>query len=264
MYTLKDYVMAESLEQAYALLQKRSNRILAGGMWMRLGTRSFGTAIDLSGLGLDKIEEKPEEFVIGCMTPLRALETHEAFGGWFGGIPGEAVSGIVGTQFRNTATVGGSIYGRFGFSDVLTAFLVLDTTVELYHGGMIPLETFAKRPYERDILVNLHVKKDRREAAYESMRQSATDFPVLTVAVSRLAGRWRVAVGARPARAALAEAAGLLSPEPAKGELDAFCRETGRELAFGDNMRGSADYRRMLAGVLTERAVKRIVKGGVR
>ena len=32
----------------------------------------------------------------------------------------EAVRHIVGVQFRNCATVGGSIYGRFGFSDVLT------------------------------------------------------------------------------------------------------------------------------------------------
>ena len=34
---------------------------------------------------------------------------------------------IVGVQFRNCATIGGSIWGRYGFSDVLTMFLAMDT-----------------------------------------------------------------------------------------------------------------------------------------
>ena len=33
------------------------------------------------------------------------------------------------------STVGGSIWGRYGFSDVLTLFLAMDTWVELYKGG---------------------------------------------------------------------------------------------------------------------------------
>ena len=44
----------------------------------------------------------------------------------------DAVKSIVGVQFRNCATVGGSIFGRFGFSDVLSVFLSLDTTCLLY------------------------------------------------------------------------------------------------------------------------------------
>ncbi|MFQ7552525.1 MAG: FAD binding domain-containing protein [Blautia marasmi] len=43
----------------------------------------------------------------------------------------ESLRHIVGVQFRNCATVGGSIWGRFGFSDVLTMLLALDTEVEL-------------------------------------------------------------------------------------------------------------------------------------
>ena len=35
------------------------------------------------------------------------------------------------------ATVGGSIWGRFGFSDVLTVFLAMDSYVELYKGGIV-------------------------------------------------------------------------------------------------------------------------------
>lgn len=73
----------------------------------------------------------------------------------------EAVRHIVGVQLRNLATVGGSIYSRFGFSDVLTMFLAMDCDVELYKGGILPLQEYAQRPYDRDILVRLIVKRHR-------------------------------------------------------------------------------------------------------
>ena len=79
-----------------------------------------------------------------------------------------------------------------------------DTYVELYHGGMVPLEEFAKRPVrrdDRDILVRIIIKKDGRKAAYTTQRNSETDFPVIACCVSRWGNDWYVAVGARPGRA---------------------------------------------------------------
>ena len=131
MLRIKEYVKAESLAQAYELNQKRANRIIGGMLWMKMGTANVHTAIDLSGLGLDGIEERKDEFVIGCMATLRQLETDERLAVLGSGILKESVKNIVGVQFRNLATVGGSLAGRFGFSDVLTAFLALDTEVEL-------------------------------------------------------------------------------------------------------------------------------------
>ena len=43
-------------------------------VWLKMGKMQIGTAIDLSGLGLDTIEETGEEFRIGCMVTLRDLE----------------------------------------------------------------------------------------------------------------------------------------------------------------------------------------------
>ena len=122
MLKIKNYVKAESLEQAYELNQKRTACVLGGMVWLKMGNRNITTAIDLSGLGLDIITETEEAFVIGCMTPLHALETHKELNAYTNGAVRESVRHIVGVQFRNCATVGGSIFGRFGFSDVLTCF----------------------------------------------------------------------------------------------------------------------------------------------
>ena len=158
MLKIKNYVKAESLEQAYELNQKRTACVLGGMVWLKMGNRIVTTAIDLSGLGLDTITETESEFVIGCMTPLRDLELHQGLHTYTKGAIRESLRHIVGVQFRNCATVGGSIWGRFGFSDVLTMLLALDTEVELFKGGRVCLSDFVKMPTDRDILVRIIIK----------------------------------------------------------------------------------------------------------
>ena len=49
MLTINEYRKVESLEEAYELNQKKNNKIIAGGVWMKIGDRRIATAIDLSG-----------------------------------------------------------------------------------------------------------------------------------------------------------------------------------------------------------------------
>jgi len=130
MVTIQNYVRAKSLEEAYELNQKKGNCILGGMLWTKMQNRMIQTAIDLCDLGLNEIEETEEEFFIGAMVSLRQLETDAGLNAYTQGAVRDAVKDIVGVQFRNLATVGGSIWGRFGFSDVLTVFLAMDTEVE--------------------------------------------------------------------------------------------------------------------------------------
>ncbi len=109
-----------------------------------------------SGLGLDQIEETEDAFEIGAMVTLRQLEEHPGLAAYTDGAMRESVRHIVGVQLRNLATVGGSIYGRFGFSDVLTMFLAMDTEVELYKAGRMPLVEFAKQIGGRDIFSQIN------------------------------------------------------------------------------------------------------------
>jgi len=173
-------------------------------MWLKMSCFYKVTVIDLSKLGLDGIEEDDREFRIGCMCSLRQLELHEGLNHYFNGVFRECTRHIVGTQFRNTATVGGSVFGRYGFSDILTCLMMLDTWVELYQGGMVPIQQFAEMKRDRDILVRIIIKKDGRLSAYASQRQSRTDFPVIACGVAWKGDTCYAAVGARPHKARLA------------------------------------------------------------
>lgn len=245
MITIQKYVRAQSLEEAWQLNQNKRNRILGGMLWMRLGNGSINTAIDLCDLGLNTIEETEEQFSIGAMATLRDIEMHEGLNIYSCGAIANAVKDIVGVQFRNMATVGGSIWGRFGFSDVLTVFLAMDSYVELYKGGIIPLEQFAKMKKDNDILVRLIVKKTPCQVVYSAMRNQRTDFPVLACAVSSINGEYRASIGARPGRAI------LVRGETAEG----FASFVAENVPTEGNIRGSAAYRTHLIRVLVDRAM---------
>ena len=135
MINIRNYVRPQSLEEAYQLNQKRGSRILAGMLWTKMESGSVGTAIDLCGLGLDAIQEDDSRFTLGAMATLRQLEQHPGLQAYTQGALGRAVRDIVGVQFRNMATVGGSLWGRFGFSDVLTVLLAMDTDVVVTFGA---------------------------------------------------------------------------------------------------------------------------------
>lgn len=249
MITIREYKRVQSLEEAYELNQKKSNRVIGGMIWLKMETLNVGTAIDLSGLGLDTVEETETEFRIGAMTTLRTLETHEGLAAYTGGALRESVRHIVGVQLRNLATLGGSLYSRFGFSDVLTMFLALDASVELFKGGVLPLSEYAEMKKDRDILVRVIVpKKAGVLFDYRSVRPTKTDLPSLTCASVREGDVYRFAVGSRPARAR------LFAPE--KGTPEQMAAQVQSEIELGSNMRGSEAYRRRLVGTLVRRAAE--------
>ncbi|MDF2869966.1 MAG: molybdopterin dehydrogenase FAD-binding [Anaerocolumna sp.] len=256
MLTISQYVKAESIQQAYELNQKRSNVVLGGMHWLKLQKRNVGTAIDLSDLGLDTIEETKDSFIIGAMVTLRQLEQHKELNDFSNKALTESVRQIVGIQFRNMATVGGSIFGRYGFSDVLTVFLAMDAQVELYNKGILSLEEFTKLPYDRDLLIRLIIKKEKRKTVYLSQRNTKTDFPVLTCSVSETNGNYRFVIGARPKRAVcFYDRNGILDKEITEASASELGNYISSQVETGSNMRGSEEYRRILAGVLTKRAL---------
>lgn len=250
MLKFKTFAQPDTLEEAWKLNQSKANVVLGGTGWLKMGSKQWNTAIDLGKLGLDTIEEREDGWYIGAMVTLRQLEQHKGLNDYTRGAVAGCVKHIVGTQFRNCATVGGTFWSRYGFSDVLTCFMVLDCSVVLYQGGEIPLATFAAMKQNRDILTHIVVKRTSMAVAYDSMRNSETDIPVLAAAVARTEEGWRCAVGARPARAELV--CGRTEEEVLAGVS---------ALSYGTNTRAGGDYRAHIAGVLVRRNLEK-AKGG--
>lgn len=259
MITIQKYIKPQSLEEAYQLNQSPNNRIVAGMLWIKTGTFNINTAIDLCDLGLDTIEENDNEFSIGAMVSLRQLEQHPGLKAYSQGAISDAVKDIVGVQFRNMATVGGSIWGRFGFSDVLSIFLCMDSYVELFNGGILPLEEFAKLKPDSDILVRLIVKKTPGSFIYSAMRAQRTDFPVLTCAVSKMNQTYRFSIGARPGHAILIkDEENILSNGISEESAQKMADYVAANTPTSSNLRGSSEYRTHLTKVLSYRNLMKL------
>ena len=272
MFYYNQYVRAQSLDEAYELYQKKPNFVLGGMLWLKMKNKTLGTAIDLCDLGLDQIDEDENEFRIGAYATLRQIETHEALNAYTHGAIAESVRHIVGVQFRNVATVGGSIWGRFGFSDVMTIFRALGAKVQLHKAGIMDLDEFAALPRTtRDVLVSVIVPKNAKGVVYLSQRNQSTDFPVLTCAVANRSGRYVAVIGASPYMAepvwdengildCLADAktdgnAALTDNSETNAKIDKFAEYVAEHIRFGSNIRAGAEYREMICRVLTRRAV---------
>ena len=272
MFYYNQYVRAQSLDEAYELYQKKPNFVLGGMLWLKMKNKTLGTAIDLCDLGLDQIDEDENEFRIGAYATLRQIETHEALNAYTHGVIAESVRHIVGVQFRNVATVGGSIWGRFGFSDVMTIFRALGAKVQLHKAGIMDLDEFAALPRTtRDVLVSVIVPKNAKGVVYLSQRNQSTDFPVLTCAVANRSGRYVAVIGASPYMAepvwdeegildCLADAktdgnAALTENSESNAKIDKFAGYVAEHIRFGSNIRAGAEYREIICRVLTRRAV---------
>ena len=250
MFTIREYAMPETLDEAYTILKSRKgNQILGGCAWLRLGKKRINIAVDLTKCGLDYIREDDEQIEIGAMTSYRSVETCDILKKYFNGVIADSVSSIIGTQFRNTVT---------------------DTSVVLYKRGSISLETFMTMPYEKEIIEKIVIKKDGRKSSYQMFRNSRGDFPILNLAASRTeAGQWIVTVGARGPKAIRAEkTAAFLSDKLSQNALkaedvEAVIQEAGEilvsEVTFTSNMRASAEYRRILGKVLLGKAVREVM-----
>lgn len=272
MFYYNQYVRAQSLDEAYELYQKKPNFVLGGMLWLKMKNKTLGTAIDLCDLGLDQIDEDENEFRIGAYATLRQIETHEALNAYTHGAIAESVRHIVGVQFRNVATVGGSIWGRFGFSDVMTIFRALGAKVQLHKAGIMDLDEFAALPRTtRDVLVSVIVPKNAKGIVYLSQRNQSTDFPVLTCAVANRSGRYVAVIGASPYMAepvwdedgildgitgAKSDGNKALTENSENNEkIEKFAGYVADHIRFGSNIRAGAEYREIICRVLTRRAV---------
>jgi CO/xanthine dehydrogenase FAD-binding subunit len=254
MFTIKQHLMAQSIEEGYeTLVKNRNNLILGGTAFLKLGNKNINIGIDLSNLELDYIREDENNIEIGPMTTFRSIEISDLLKEHFDGIVAKSVEEIVGIQLRSVITAGATAASKYGFSDFITALLSLDTHIELYKGGIMSLEEYlAEEKVPKDILLRIIIKKDGKRAAFKTMRNSKSDYAILNCAVSYLDGEYRVAVGARPGRAVVKTVSeeALVSNEKIEEMLN--------EMKFGTNMRASGKYREMIAKVLIKRCIEEL------
>lgn len=230
------YFRPSSLEEAVALLAEPNRVILAGGTVVNADAEPPAVeVVDLQAVGLSGIRTEADGRVrLGAMTTLDTVVDHPDIPSWLQVIArAEAPSTL-----RTLATVGGTVSSRWADSLLLAAMLACEGWVELAgteDRSLVELVTDGLPAASVVTAVTLDVSGVAGEAV---TARTPADVPIVGAVARSREGRTTLAltgVGSTPVVVdPAAPAAGLDPP---------------------DDFRGTSDYRRHLAEVLSSRAV---------
>ena len=279
-----------SLDDALQMLERYGDdaRLMAGGTALVLQMKQrFAQPAHVIGLrplaafspepaeggGLGAVEETGGAIRIGSLCTLRRLEDHPLLRAR---IPllAETVSRVATRRIRSMATIGGGLVNGDPNQDPPPALIALGASVELTSPSGIricPIEELFIDYYETDVrpgevltAVNVPVpEEDARGAYLKFLPRTAEDYATVSVAavVSRNPDNTcrdvRIALGAvgmTPVRAWAAENI-LRGQELTEDAVRAAAATVPDAIDPLDDFRGSADYKREMAGVFTRRAV---------
>jgi aerobic carbon-monoxide dehydrogenase medium subunit len=279
------YFAPTSLAEAAALLRREGGdaKVLAGGMSlipvMKLRLAGPSSIVDINRIrGLDYIREAGGRLLIGSMTRHHAIETSDLLR-----MKARLLSetaGLVGDpQVRNRGTIGGSLVHCDPSGDWGAALLAMRGSVRAVGSSgerSIPVDdflvdTFLSAIGQDEILVEVSVPvpPPRSGGAYQKLERRAGDFPTAAVAAQvsldadgacASVGVGLAALGPKNLRARGAEEA-LLGKKVTDEAIEEAAAAAGEDSQpTNDPLRGSSDYKREMAAVLTKRALAQAVK----
>jgi aerobic carbon-monoxide dehydrogenase medium subunit len=275
-----DYVVPATLEEALDTLGRYEDdaKVLAGGMslipLMKLRLAAPRALVDINRLpGLDTLAAGDGGLRIGALVRTRACERSDLLGGDRWGTLGAAAPLISDPIIRNLGTVCGSLAHADPQGDWGSALMAMGAEVVARGPDgtrTIPLEELFEGPFvtslaPTEIITEVRVPDPGPNAAgtYLKLERKVGDFATVGVAVHLSmddgkvgrAGIALTAVGPTNLRAAAAEEA-LAGAEP----TDAAIREAARLAAEAarpySDTRGTADYKRNVVRVFTERGLR--------
>ncbi len=276
-----EYERAESVQHTLALLERLGDdaRVVAGGhsllpmMKLRLATPEYLVDInDLRGeLGYVVVEE--DMVRIGALARHADLLGDEALAAVLP-IFRDAERLIADPVVRNWGTLGGSLCQADPSEDLTTVCDALDAQCVITGSGgerVVPMAEFHQGPYETavgdaELLTEVRFPvRPGGSSAYQKVKRRAGDWPVAASAVAVwLDGGTitdaRVALTAVGVEGTVDVDEALVGRPPSE---EAFAAAGALASAASDpvtDARGSADYKRHLAGELTVRALRTAVE----
>jgi carbon-monoxide dehydrogenase medium subunit len=279
-----DYHAPGTLDEALALLREHGDdaKVLSGGqsllplLKLRLG--AAGHLVDINRIpDLEYIREEGGHLLIGGRTRESDLERSELVRRKYP-ILADTADVIADPLVRNLATVGGNLAHGDPANDHPATMLALRAEVVATGPAgkrTIPIDDFflglfttALEPGEILTEIRIPAPPPRSGGAYVKLERKVGDFAAAAAAaqvtlgaggeVTR-AGIGLTAAGPKPIRAAEAEES-LTGKKPTDDAIAEAARLAAAATSPSADRRGSVDYKREMARVLTARALKKAVQ----
>ncbi|MCF7923955.1 MAG: FAD binding domain-containing protein [Candidatus Izimaplasma sp.] len=258
------FIEVNSLEEAYILASAdRLNKVIGGGAWLKISLKKAKTLISLDKLNLDFIDSESSFIEIGAQATLREIETNKDIKKLSSGILNQAIGKIMGVTIRNLATIGGSVMGKFAFSDLYPVLLVMDVKLKFYKLGEISFADFVEMPrINDDILISIKINKNNSVGYFKKAAKTALDFAMINLAITK-GDDFKIAIGSKPSIAKLNyEAMKYLNSKKDITEevIEKTCALAIEEAKIKDNVRATKEYREVLIRSYLKRGIKQVIQ----
>lgn len=278
-----DYAAARSVDEAVSLLAQHGDqaRVLAGGtdiiVQVREGRRKVAILVDIKDIpeANQLSYDATRGLTIGAAVPCYKIYEHQDIAAAYPGII-DAVSLVGGIQIQGRASVGGNLCNASPAADTIPALIVHSATCVIAGPNgrrEIPVEQFCTGPGQTalqngEFLVAIRMPSPQPNFGAQYLRfipRNEMDIAVVGAGASVVLNRnhtafvsARVALGAVAPTPLLVEtAATALAGKPVSDDAIQPAAEAAQAAARPiDDMRGTAQYRRHLVGVLTRRALR--------
>jgi carbon-monoxide dehydrogenase medium subunit len=278
-----EYHAPRSADEALDVLAEHADeaKALAGGQslvpMLALRLTRFAHLVDLNRVvGLDGIERRGSELVVGAMTRQRTVERSEIAAS----VPllARATPLIGHFQIRNRGTLGGSLAHADPAAEYPAVALCLDASFELRANGRtrrVPARDFflgtwttAVEPDELLVAVTFPVSSGRTGSAIDEVTRRAGDFALVGAAcavemtASGMVADARISMfgmDSTPVRAGDAEQA-LVGVEPRAADLHELGELAVRDLDPPGDVHASSRYRRVVGAHTVARALGRAIE----
>jgi carbon-monoxide dehydrogenase medium subunit len=278
-----DYAAPKSVAEAVAVLAEKGDRarILAGGtdilVQLREGRRDADVVVDVKHVpDVNALDYDPQRGLrLGAAVPCWRIYEHPELPRTYPGLI-DAVSLIGGIQIQSRASVGGNLCNASPAADTIPPLIAAEAVCVIAGPNgtrELPVEQFCVAPGRNalgrgEMLISLRLPPPRPHSGSAYLRfipRNEMDIAVVGAGVSVTLDQARTrCTAARVALAAVAPTP-LLVPEAAAALVGSALTEADFEKAAErarvaarpiSDMRGDADYRRHLVGVLVRRALR--------
>jgi carbon-monoxide dehydrogenase medium subunit len=281
------YAAPESIPEAVAILNQfgARARVLAGGTDLIVQVREHARDLDVMVDGkqipeLMEISYDPQKgLTLGAAVPCYQIYQHPDVVRHYPGLI-DAVSLIGGTAIQGRASVGGNLCNSGPAGDSIPPLIVYSATARIVGPEgerTVPVEEFCTGPGRNvlrntELLVSLHLPPPAAHSGARYLRfipRNEMDIAEVgagaSVVLNETSDRFvsaRIALGAvAPTPLYVPEAGAALAGQPVTEEAIAQAAALAQAAARPiDDMRGTAEHRRHLVGVLTRRALQGAVE----
>ncbi len=255
-----EYIKPLNIDEALALNKKENSLIIGGGAFIKSSKKEYDLIIDCEKLDLSYIKENDKNVFIGAYTTLRELEANKLIKELFGGVIFESCSKICGVQIRNMATIGGTIGGRYGFSDLIPVLILLNSTVIFLNDESISLQEYLKNKKDNKIIKELVITKEHGRGVFKCIKRTALDFSIINMALLKANGEFRVSFGARPGIALRCPRVEEYLNSNTSIDFEKVEDYLSKDISFGSDLKASKEYRETVSIALLKEALEEVQK----